>query len=146
MSKAIKAAKLPIPDDSQLGVNLVKPLTAGFYVVEIKSADITTIRNGQHAGKPVLNLKLATIKGRILWKQIPLWAADTTNPKEVEWVKMSRVALVKAIDSSNKELIENPERIIGEVVNAKVGIQQNEGYAPQNFVITFQSVAEDVAL
>lgn len=142
-----KPVTIEIPDDSELELDFVKPLAPGNYELTIKSADIVEIASGTHKGKPALNIKLATATNRIVWKQIPLWklpeeAEDGSTNGERTWIRMSRFALVRAlmldeVAISNKELIQQPEILIGRIVNAKLGVSTNEGYKPQNYVITF---------
>ena len=119
--------------------NKIEPLPVGLYKLEIITSDITTIKNGVHAGKPVINLQLKTVENRRVWKQIPMWMPNKTNASEIKWLAMSRKALADALGMTSQEILDAPERLIGMLVDTKLGIQQNDGYEPQNFVVTFEA-------
>jgi hypothetical protein len=131
--------KKVILDDSIFDAvsNTVAPLPVGLYTLEILTSDITTIKTGKHSGKPVINLQLKTVENRRIWKQIPMWMPNAADASEIKWLAMSRKALADALQITSQELLEAPERIIGMLVTTKLGIQQNTGYDPQNFVVTF---------
>ncbi len=136
-------ATIAVPNDAVLNevTYTVKP--AGQYTMEVVDIETVTVKSGKHEGKPALNVTLAHSDNRKVWKQIPLWAAPTDESvdsrKERDWLRMSRVAFVTALGITNNELVKTPEKLIGNLVEAVLGVQKSQNYGEQNFVVTFKA-------
>lgn len=137
-----KVSAVIIPDDTQLASEVVEyaPLAKGDYEVTVAGTEIMQIKSGVHSGKEVMNIKLKTATGRVLFKQLPLWVASE-NTAERAWIRMSRVAFVTALSVTNEILFMNTESLIGLTLVASVDAKLNVGFehkGPQNYVVTFK--------
>lgn len=140
-------AAIVVPDDSALDEVKAYPVKEpGVYTMEIVDVETVFVKSGKHEGKPALNLTLQHPDGPKVWKQIPLWAAPTDQSvesrKERDWLRMSRKALVDSLGITNADLVNNTDKLIGEVVEAKLGIQNSATYGEQNFVVTFMEIGK----
>jgi hypothetical protein len=136
-----KVAAIAVPNDDVLVTPSYAVKEAGQYTMEIVEVETVFVKSGKHEGKPALNLTLQHSDGRKVWKQIPLWAApvagNEADRKERDWLRMSRVALVTALGITNYDLVNQPERMIGKLVETRLGVQSSANYGEQNFVVTF---------
>lgn len=135
-------SKVIVPNDAVLESEQYTVKEAGQYTMEIVAVDKVLVKSGKHEGKPALNLTLAHSDGRKVWKQIPMWSAPTEQTvearKERDWLRMSRVALNTALGTNNTILTNEPETIIGRLIETVLGIQSSANYGEQNFVVTFK--------
>ena len=139
MAKNQNVPTVVIPDDSALVSEVLEysPLPKGDYEVTVEDIESSQVKNGVHAGKPVLNIKLKTETNRVLYKQIPMWAASE-NTSERTWIRMARVAFVVGAQITNEILFTQHQNLIGTTITAVVDAKVNEGHGLQNFVVTFK--------
>jgi hypothetical protein len=115
-----------VPDDSAIVATNYEPLKAGVYDLEIVSVEFKTFGDSsKFAGEPGLNFQFKTVTNRRLYKLVPLFAVDETSPKgAIQFVQMSRVSLVQALNITNAVLIKDHEKLVGKTVRANVTVQE----------------------
>jgi hypothetical protein len=125
--------KLPSFDGTQTAVTI---LEAGNYELEIREIRQQAIKGGKYAGKPVLNVGLATSTNVWVWKQLPMFGIEKDDIKGLTWLRMSTLAFANAT-GSKKGL--DLDALIGTMVGAEIGIQPRADRPEenQNFVKTF---------
>ena len=124
---------LPSFDGTETAVTV---LDAGSYELEIREIRQQTIKGGKYAGKPVLNVGLATSANVWVWKQLPMFDIEKDDIKGQTWLRMSTMAFAVATGSKKGLDI---EALIGQLVGAEIGIQPRADRPEenQNFVKTF---------
>ena len=131
--------KFNIPDDSALaaGVGVYPVLPDGDYEMAVSKIELTNIKNGVNVNAPAFNVQLRTKENRVFYKLIPLWAA-TGNTNGDAWLRMSRVAFVKALGITNEVLYNEPESLINMVVTSRVTSKNNAQGVLENSIVTFK--------
>ncbi len=124
---------LPSFDGTEIATTL---LEAGKYELEIREIRQQTIKGGKYAGKPVLNVGLATSKNIWVWKQLPMFDIESGDASGLTWMRMSTKAFAGATGSKKKLDIDT---LIGKMVGAEIGVQARADRPEenQNFVKTF---------
>jgi hypothetical protein len=127
---------LPSFDGTETAVTV---LEAGSYELEIKEIRQQTIKGGKYAGKPVLNVGLATSTNVWVWKQLPMFDIEKDDIKGQTWLRMSTMAFAIATDSKKGIDV---DALIGQLVGAEIGIQARADRPEenQNFVKTFSKL------
>jgi hypothetical protein len=124
---------LPSFDGTQTTVSI---LETGNYELEIREIRQQAIKGGKYAGKPVLNVGLATSTNVWVWKQLPIFDVEEDDIKGLTWLRMSTMSFVNATGSY---LGLDIDALIGTMVGAEIGIQPRADRPEenQNFVKTF---------
>jgi hypothetical protein len=124
---------LPSFDGTQTTVSI---LETGNYELEIREIRQQAIKGGKYAGKPVLNVGLATSTNVWVWKQLPIFDVEKDDIKGLTWLRMSTMAF--AIATGSKKGLD-VDALIGTMVGAEIGIQPRADRPEenQNFVKTF---------
>ena len=114
-------------------------LEAGTYDLEIRDIRSQVIKSGEFEGQPVLNVALVSSQGAWIWKQLPIFAIESSDKKGLTWLRLSTMAFAQAT-GSKKTL--DTEALIGTIVRGQVGVQPRADRPDenQNFVKTFVTI------
>lgn len=118
------------------------------YTLEIREVRQQTIKNGEYAGSPVLNLAFVTQTGGEngsssevwIWKQLPMFPIPATDDKGTTWMRMSTMAFATALKLKGSF---DPDSLVGQIVECEVGVQARADRPSenQNFIKTFIATA-----
>jgi hypothetical protein len=125
------------PSKTEIDLPLLDP---GAHQMTIKSAEMTTIKGGEFAGKPVLNVAFEVKGFRWVWKQLPMWATNSKTPDNVvKWLSMSTGSFFAALDLGTETF--DTKDLLEKQVTARVGIQDRRDIPgqSQNYIITFDA-------
>ncbi len=119
------------------------------YTLEIREVRQQTIKNGEYAGSPVLNIAFVTQSGGEdgvsaqvvwIWKQLPMFSIPATDTKGTTWMRLSTMAFATALGLKGSI---DPDALVGQIVECEVGVQARADRPEenQNFIKTFIATA-----
>ncbi len=116
------------------------------YRFNIESAETTT----SDKGVEMLSIAFATTKeeidtdGKVLHPGFKLFHRVVTSPTgkmDIEMIKKNLGILLKGLGKDKvpmRQIVSNPEQLVGMIVDAKVGIQKaKDGYPESNKIVSF---------
>ena len=112
-----------------------EPLPAGSYIVNIFDVELTSVKNGENAGKPQYKVQLKVADGqfanRRLFTYLPLYAGKGF------WKSQSFFEALGYEVSAGNFTVPTPNDLSGKALVAKVKIVADRDGAPENNVSGF---------
>ncbi len=145
MSNLINLPDFTAAAEQKSVITILEPAT---YTLEVREVRQQTIKGGQYAGSPVLNLAFVTKTGGEtgsssevwIWKQLPMFSIPASDEKGTTWMRMSTYAFATALKLNGAI---DPDSLVGKVVDCEVGVQARADRPSenQNFIKTFIATA-----